>query len=65
MTTTKTKSTHQVGVSLAALVIQIVPTAYVALTGHAPWWIRWWLGAWLVLWLILTVAQAAKSEEPK
>lgn len=47
--------------AIGALLIQIVPTGYVAITGHAPTWIRIWLASFPTLWLLYTVATAAKA----
>jgi hypothetical protein len=61
--TTKTKNNHSVAGDLISLVLQVLPAAYVVLTGQAPWWIRAWLATWLSLWLIMTVVQAAQKRE--
>lgn len=47
--------------AIGGVLIQIVPTGYVAITGHAPMWIRIWLATFLALWLLYTVAAAAKA----
>lgn len=60
-TPTRTKGGARIAGRLLGLVLQVVPAAYVMLTGQAPWWIRVWLAVWLSLWLLLTVIQSAKA----
>jgi hypothetical protein len=47
--------------SLIALVVQVAPVAYVAITGRAPVWIRAVFAFWLVTWLLYTVVQGQRN----
>lgn len=55
------KKKPSVGARLFALVVEIPPVAYVALTGDVPVWVRTWLIGWLSLWLIMIVVAATKA----
>lgn len=45
-----------------SLLLEIPPAAYVAVTGHAPTWIRIWMSAWLIVWLVFIVAQSLRAQ---
>lgn len=46
-------------VRITSTAASLPPVAYVALTGHAPQWVRIWFIAWLAPWLVVTIATAA------
>lgn len=41
---------------------QMVPTAYVVVTGTVPLWARITLGTWSSLWLLLVLAKGMAAE---
>lgn len=53
-------ATPKPAAAVLGALMEIPPTAYVAVTGEAPMWTRIWMGTWLSLWLLLTVANAAR-----
>lgn len=50
-----------VGVRLTSLAIEIPPTAYVAITGNVPVWVRGWMIGWLSVWLLVMVVAGVRS----
>ncbi|MFD4394692.1 hypothetical protein [Kitasatospora sp. NPDC058478] len=49
--------------AVLSVMIQLPPTAYIAITGTAPTWARIWLTAYITAWLLATVAIAGRNKD--
>lgn len=47
--------------AVIGLIAEVIPAAYVVVTGQAPNWVRIWIGVWLATWLVATVVKAARN----